>query len=79
MKSKELSEGLQAKLVAIESAIDDYFKGRQITSRCINCGKLFEITFVESVDSLWVTCPTGCTKYHASDVKRDKGSKGSES
>jgi hypothetical protein len=79
MKSREPSERLQAKLVAIESAVDDYFEGRPITSRCPNCGKLLEVNFIESVRSVWVTCPTGCTKYHGSEVKRDKGNEGSES
>jgi hypothetical protein len=70
MKSKERPEVLQAKLIAIGKAVDDYFEGKPITSPCPNCGKFLEVTIIESVHSLWVVCPTGCTNYHASGVRR---------
>ena len=51
-------------LVPISEAIRQYFKDEPVTTRCLKCNGLLKVKVVKAVDTVWVTCPNGCTSYH---------------
>ncbi len=55
------------KLKAVDEALDAYFNGKPITTRCTACGELLSVYRTEletGTTSTWVSCPHGCTQAH---------------
>jgi hypothetical protein len=60
------------KMLPVVEALEAYFEGRPVTSRCLECDQLLVVDHIEVIHSTWVLCPNGCTFYHdKGDV--DKG------
>lgn len=61
-------------LKPISEAIEAYFSNQPVTSHCIVCGYLLTVEYIEieetETTSTWVTCPNGCTSYHAAGTKK---------
>lgn len=51
-------------LAAISEALIAYCDGREITARCPTCNHVLKVTNLPEIGSRWVTCDTGCTRYH---------------
>ena len=56
-------------LKSIMQAIEEYFSGQPVTSRCIHCDELLVVDYVELTETgtttAWVNCSNGCTAYHS--------------
>jgi hypothetical protein len=48
----------------IAEALAAHRGGRPVTSTCPTCGHVLVVTDYPEIGSRWVTCDTGCTKYH---------------
>lgn len=51
-------------LAAIGEAIAAHREGRPVLARCPTCAHVLTVTDTPELGSLWVTCDTGCTKFH---------------
>jgi hypothetical protein len=75
MADDELPPEILAKhpeLVAIGEALAAYHEGRPSTAVCPVCGLPLTVTEVPGTDELWVTCPTGCTRFRARRKRTDE-------
>lgn len=48
----------------IAEALEAFYAGRAVTSTCPTCGHVLTVTDFPKLGSCWVTCDTGCTRYH---------------
>lgn len=55
-----------AKFELCRQAIDDHKTGKPPTVRCPECDELLEVTHIEVISTIWVTCPRGCLSFHVS-------------
>jgi hypothetical protein len=51
-------------LLQIAEALEAHRAGRAVNARCPTCGRVLAVTEYPEIGSRWVTCDTGCTKYH---------------
>lgn len=51
-------------MLRIAEALEAHAAGRAVTSQCPTCGHVLAVTDFPEIGSRWVTCDTGCTRYH---------------
>lgn len=51
-------------IAAIMEAISAYRDGRELKVFCPTCKHILTVTDLPEINSLWISCDTGCTNYH---------------
>ena len=72
MKQRRPTKEEWIRLEKINQAIDEYRNGHVISSKCPVCNEILSVSVVKEINSTWVNCPNGCTKYHAQGYRDTK-------
>jgi hypothetical protein len=48
----------------VVEALEAYFEGKPVTSRCLECDQPLVVDHIKVIHSTWVLCSNGCTFYH---------------
>ena len=51
-------------LAEITVAIKEFVAGNSVAIRCPTCHALLNVSVLQEIGSLWVTCPNGHIRYH---------------
>ena len=69
MDLEGLPEGVlrrHPEILPVMQALREYQEGQPVSARCPTCNKVLEVGEVNlgNVTEVWVTCGTGCTRFH---------------